>query len=209
MSGFGAIEIDDRPFRRFIKGADKKQIPFVMAQTLTGVAFSGQDRMRERMGQVFTIRKKGLVKQVRVEKANKRDGAKMSSAVFIPKKSGGGKLLPRFDKHESGGTVRPRKRLIAVPTDKTKRTKTGGIGKANRPTALLNKKGHFLRKGGKGSVGLYRRRGGTVTKLYTMVRKARLQPVLGWQRTVEDNTRRELPKRWERNWKKALQSARR
>lgn len=206
------ITIDDRAFTRFMTKEAKRQIPFVRAQTLTGVAGAAKDEMEKQFNRVFTIRKRGLLKQIRIERANKRDGANMASSVFVPEQAGSGKLLPRFDLHEKGGKIRPRRKLIAIPTKALKRSKSGGVTKTNRPTALLNKRKHFIQASRNGSLGIYKRSGKKkfpVQRLYTLVKQAKIRPTLRWEATAEAVARKEFSKRWETNMKKALSTAKR
>ena len=128
------IRVDNSKLRGLMTKQLDKQVNFAISQALNNVAFGVMKSTRSQLPKWVNLTKTYIARQVFVEKATK---TQLTSVVYFSDK------VPLAGIMELGGVLQPKGRVRAVPTNSVKRSKTGAITKANRPRALLQKKGVF------------------------------------------------------------------
>ena len=112
-----------------------RQIPFATAGALNDTAFAVRKQVVERTyPRSFEVRNRSFPRTAfRVEKANKR---KLQAAVYDRTES------EWLSRQAFGGRKRaPGGGLVAIPTDAVRRTARGRVSAAQRPGAILNRRG--------------------------------------------------------------------
>lgn len=105
------------------------------ASALTGLAFDIRQQTRNELPKWVQLTRQFLPNSVVYEKATETN---LQAVVGFDKRADFALLL------EDGGTRKPaNSRTIAVPTEDVRRTNKGGISKANRPAAVMQKPGAF------------------------------------------------------------------
>ena len=196
-----------------IRGWQKKQLPFAVANTLTSTAFALRKGSIERIfPKAFKSPNasnfaKGIL---RVKKANKRDYAvgRMSSQVFDIKE------LNYLMLHEKGGSKMPREgHTIAIPTRKIKAKLGKRRNKAWRPRQLLSKENYVKIEKPKGklkyTIVRTAKAGKKNERIYNMVTSAFIKPKLRFERTASKIVKKAMPKIFKREFANALRTAKR
>ncbi|MCP3916157.1 MAG: hypothetical protein GY711_11425 [bacterium] len=191
-------------FDHFMDGLRRKQVPFATALALTRTAQDAQAAAKRRMQKVFTLRSKWAEGGVRIRRAEKRDWPNTRAVV--------GHLDAMFVLHETGGIRRPRSgHRFAIPTRAVRRTKTGKISKARRPSHVIAS-GAFVegrrirrktRRSTKASTQANR-----LTTLYFLRRQVRIRARLRFRVMVEHEANRVLGTHFESELRKAIKTAR-
>ena len=188
-------KIDDRDLRAFgraLKALPHNEWPFATALALTRTPAAAQTALRAELPERFTIRRPWVLRQVKMEKATKRQPTPVAR-VFMSEATEYFAGL-----QERGGCKRGRRGgRVAVPTGAT-RNKRGTIPRSRRPAALLAKRGgpraYFIGKMRDGTEGVFeRRRSGALTLLYALEPVVEIKPALGLENTVRETMRRQFP----------------
>jgi hypothetical protein len=178
-----------------------KQMPFALATALNRTANAAQKDIRQNMSSsgMFQFRRKAFI-----ESTIYRDKATDFATKTHPQASV--RVHPQRNflaKHEDGGTKSPSSgRSIAIPSDGVRRNKNEIITKAQRPAALLGKRGYhrdgdvIYKSTGRGKA---KRR----TALYLLRRAVKLSPRLRFVSTAETT----ITKEWSSIALKAVQDA--
>jgi hypothetical protein len=124
---------------RFLMNVHSKQIPFATAGALTSTAFDVRKELIDNTyPNAFALKNKTFPRVVtNVKKASKRNLVASVGNVS-------GRAIDYLSLHAEGGVKTPRGRSLAIPTKHTKRGAKGAVPKAQRPRALLSKKGAFI-----------------------------------------------------------------
>lgn len=124
---------------RFLTNVYREQIPFATAGALTSTAFDVRKELIDSTyPKAFALKNKTFPRVVtNVKKASKRDLVASVGNVS-------GRAIDYLFLHAEGGIKTPRGNSLAVPTKHTKRGSKGAVPKAQRPRALLAKKGAFV-----------------------------------------------------------------
>jgi hypothetical protein len=135
------ISVDTKPLTRFMDDFERRQVPYALSNTLNDVAALAQYRNRERMGSVFTLRrKKWADDNVKITKFAKKNDLVSTLAIQSP---GGGTRSDILGKFERSTQKTPHGgRSIVVPAN-AKVNKQGIIPQSARPKAF-----NFRRVGG-------------------------------------------------------------
>jgi hypothetical protein len=192
-----------------------RQVPFAMANAMNSAMKKAQARQRSRMRAVFTIRRaKFLDLSVKITEFAKKNSLATELAIAPP-----GDAANIFGKFEPGGVKRPRDgKHLAIPATGTpiKRSRTTVIRKENRPRALLDAaetaprdRGAFIRpaKGGRPAA-IFLRRGKHLVLAYNLEDDAKLDPTLKFEDTVSREFTKVFPAEFDREFAKAIASAR-
>jgi len=113
----------------------RKQIPFAIKIALNDTARDGQRAVKRNIEKKFMLRNKWTVSGVLYKQATK---ARLVSSVYM---ADGRDYMER---QETGGIRTPRGNSISVP-QAVRRKKSTKIGKARRPTTLLNNTAKFFK----------------------------------------------------------------
>ncbi|MEM7523318.1 MAG: hypothetical protein AAF360_06105 [Pseudomonadota bacterium] len=188
-------KIDDadlRAFGRALKALPRNEWPFATALSLTRTAAAAQTALRADLPDRFTVRRPWLLRQVKMEKATKRQPTPIAR-VFMSDATDYFAGL-----QERGGRKRGRRGgRVAIPTGAT-RNKRGTIPRGRRPATLLAKRGgpraYFIGKMRDGTEGVFeRRKSGAITLLYALEPVVQIKPALGLEQTVRETMKREFP----------------
>jgi len=205
--------------KEFTKGLtrfQKKQVPFVAATTLTGVAFEVRKNAIEKsFPQAFKNSRvaSGMARgRLRVMKANKRDyNMGMLSAKVLDKSSN---PLEYLLTHQKGGMKKPKTGdYIAVPSTKIKQ-KLGIRRKAQwRPAVLRNKpnfktfsKGSWVR--GKSIKAIVEIKGKKMERAYSLVRSVPIPKRLFFEENAEQTVQKKIQFIWNDKLNFALRTSR-
>jgi hypothetical protein len=202
-----------------------RQLPFATAKAINTTAETFQKAQRAHQRQVFTVRRPAFVDKAVKIKPFARKGSPFAVVRIDP--PGGKDRADVLTQHEEGGSKLPAGRSLTVP-ELARRTKTGVIGKAQRPRAfgfeLSGKKPLFagdqvfvgkhntllIRKpGGKGVIiqGT-RRKGGKRKVLYILTPRARLKPQLEFTDNATRIVKRDFARNLRVEWLAAMRTAR-
>jgi hypothetical protein len=131
------ITVNFNGLNKILSSALKAQVPQATAKSLTQVAFDCRTVLQLHEHSDLHLTRKFIPSQTQVEMAkptNLRSEVGLTDRVtFGVRLVDGGSRSPQTSKY------------IAVPIS-VKRNKRGGITKAQKPSALLNKPGHFLKE---------------------------------------------------------------
>ena len=173
------VDINSKQFERWLGDVAQKEVPFVTAVTLTRTAADGQQEVRRQLPGRFNLRNRRVSQGIRIAKATKRKPVAELGSIddFM--------VL-----QETGGIRKPRTASrLAVPTDEIKRTASGRIPAAKRPSKLLTRRNVFVRSGT-----IFQRTRAGVKALFVLTPSARIEPRLGLRKTAEDvGNRRMFP----------------
>ena len=200
--------------KEFTKGLtrfQKKQVPFVAATTLTGVAFEVRKNAIEKsFPQAFKNSRvaSGMARgRLRVMKANKRDyNMGMLSAKVLDKSSN---PLEYLVTHQRGGMKKPKTGdYIAVPSTKIKKKLGIRRNPQWRPTAVRDmpgvrtvKKGKYVR--GKSEEAIMK--GGE--RFYSLVRTVPIPKRLFFEENAEKTVQKKIQYIWTAQLNRALQTS--
>lgn len=210
------VRIDTRATEKALSDIERKQFPFVLAKTVTGLAKGAQEQIRKELPRRFHIRNTWTAKGIRIEPAQKATVKSKGFAEAVVKD-----VDPYMATQEAGGPKRLRshgratgtRKRIAVPIDPKLRTTTGKIRSGKKPAQILNKTTSrgihkaFIIKAASG-VALIAMRS---TKkrfplkfLYTLTPKARIQPRFHFKETVQSYTDKNFKRVFDSTMRKAL-----
>lgn len=135
------ITVDTRDLIKGLNDFEQRQVPYALSNTLNDVAKLTQYRVRQRMGSIFTVRRKQWVdNNVKITNFAKKGDLRAAVQIQSP---GGGNRSDILAKFEDQTTKAPKSgRSIAVPVE-AKRNKADIIAKGARPKAF-----NFRRVGG-------------------------------------------------------------
>lgn len=197
------VDVLYRPTMRDLDHIHRSQIPYALEQSLNDTAFKAREVIQARMPQKFIIRKRWVVQGVRVDKAKKSDMVRYGFIEAAVKH-----LDENMTKQETGGTIIPKKRSIAIPGAKLRTTKTQSISKRRRPAALLaNKKRYFIEDDSRGNPAIFQRVSKTRAKVMYLLRpRAEYKPRYDFERTVQEVTDKHFHSYFGKNFARALAS---
>jgi len=163
----------------------RSQLPYAMQLTVNNLAFESMNVQRRELPKRFTIRKRGLIRQIRYKKATKRN---MMAVVYADNWIWG--------TQEHGGSRTPRShRYLRVPvSEKSRRVRARG-------------KTFVMGRGRKKVVA--RRVRGRVQVLDVLVPVVHHRPRFGMVDTVSDVVRRSARKEFVRAFERAIRTSRR
>lgn len=177
------IEADTKALVRQLDLFAADQMPFATALALTKTAQAARDQVRQELPERFTIRRPWVPRGVTIDPATKAD---LTAEV--------GSMDEFMIRQEEGGTKRPKRKMLAVPTDQLQRTKTGAISKANRPGKVLKQKKAFIitatsqaKRARPGTVMIARRKSKQrypIEVLYSLTPRAEVPPRWEFENTV-------------------------
>lgn len=122
---------------RFMRDIERKQIPFVLSKTVNQLAFEiarknmPRDADRIFQGGATAFTKRGF----KYKKGTKQNPV---AVVYVDEKQSGYMRL-----QAEGGTRRPQRRTIVIPTSKVRRNKYGNVTKAKMDKFFNDKKRYF------------------------------------------------------------------
>ena len=198
----------------------EKDIPFTVASAINSTAFDVRRRVSgPTFDKAFNTRNKSFPRalwQVDTIKTGGGGGQSQnmntgtSNFGFRQFKSGEidsmramvRQKLPRdyIEDHVEGGTKTPRGSSIAVPnggSGEALRTKSGRIGKRNKPRAIVNKKDHFLAKDKSGRKRFIARRDGTgLEVVFRFTQSANIKPRFRFYQDAFDTVDRVMLRHW-------------
>ena len=190
------VKGDIRQVTRYLNKVQKRQVPFAIALALTRTVQDAQKSIQSAIPHIFKTTKKWWAKSqptgIKIRPATK---ANLTASVYTN--------APFAELQEEGGTKRPRKRFLAVPTKATpkSRRKAGGASiTMKQKKTFTTEAGIFRRKGGK--------RSQTIEKLFTFTKQARIKPRFGFKGIARKVARRRFKKNFEMALAKALRTAR-
>lgn len=196
------VDIDTAEFNRFLVRLHRDQLPFATSVAINRTAKDFQEAQREHIHDVFTVRRKRWVdRSVKIKPFATKRRLMAKVGIHPP---GGDERADILTKFESGGIKRPQGgRSLAVP-DEVKRTKTGFIGKRQRPkafdfelwgrgpeaTVYRGRRRAFMIRYPDGEGFIFRRTGrgagSRMRLLYTFTPQARIDPLLEFFETAEE-----------------------
>lgn len=204
---------------RVVQHIFSDQLPFATSLAVNWTALDFQREQRERMHDVFTIRRKRFAERsVKIKPFATKE--EPQARVSIDSPGGRSDIFAKFETDTSKGPFRGNS--IAVPTEHVKRTQAGVIRKNWRPRQLLEgatqhgagrvfrskgnvfrgKRAFLIRKpGGRGTI--FMREGGEIKPLYQLVPRVRIDPDLEFVGTAEKT----VDKRWQANFTRAFDRA--
>ena len=207
------VKSNIKKFTKGIRGWQKKQLPFAVAQTLTKTAFTlrkvAVDKIFPKAFKSANARNfaTGIL---RVKPASKRhyESGRIFSSLFDSKE------LNYLMLHEEGGMKRPREgHAIAVPTRKTKGKLGKRRNKAWRPRQLLSKENYVKIEKPKGkmkySIVRVAKAGKKTERIYNMVTSALISPKLKFANKAKGVVIRAMPKIFKRQFDYAVKTAKR
>ena len=199
---------------RALDAKARRQVPFVLAVTLTHLAKASQAEIRERvLPRQFILRRAAWAKAgIRIRPATKQ---RLESEVAD--------INPYMLLQETGGTKLPFGRFIAVPLRGARRSQTSVIRAEDRPAAVM-KAGGFIRgnvmfraaqvfkkqrrrRGMVGPVNAQRQRN-RVMPMYALVPKASVRAVYAFAPTVQRVVGDQYQRQFDANWSKYAEGAR-
>lgn len=171
----------------------------IIAQVLTGLAYDARAEVQSRLPSWVKTTRPFLKNSVAYVGA-KPDN--LVSSVGFAERANFAELL------EDGGTRSPlTSKSIAVPTDALKRNGKGGIALANRPKALLGKKGYYIERTQGGVAGLFKStKKKPLEMLYVFKKKTEYRkPHMHFRETVREVITRTYEARFRNAVERAIQ----
>lgn len=207
VPGVVSVKSNIKGFMRQLNRFQRRQIPFATSLALNDTIFQVRKRIVERTWRrSFKVRNRRFPGALfRVKKATKRN---LTATLYD--RLGRASL----DLHIDGGTKRPKGRHLAIPTGNVKRTATGKIGKAKRPSALLKKPRTFKLNWNDNTgmpAGIYQRVGKKrlpIKMLFRLKPSARIKKSFPFYEDAQDTTRRAFDHNFARGLRRALRTAR-
>lgn len=197
------IKIDTKRFLIMTNRELKKQVEFGVLKGINDTAFALRKAAQAQVRQDLNITRQFLPQSITVDKATKQ--RLIARIGFLPRAW----MVPLLQ--EGGRRIPVSSRFIAIPSDKgVKRSKTGGITKANRPRALSGRKDTFIADlTGKGPAMYRRLRNGTIQLLYDFESSTTYDPrQIKFTKVAESVISKFLTKNIVRQINKALATAR-
>lgn len=193
MRGAVSVEANWRQLQGALTDLQRRELPFVGAQTLTRGASRSVKAVRRELPKRYQIRKRGLLRGWQSRKAKKADWPRLEAWV-------GSKDALWVD-HEFGRVRKARRgRAMAVPTRvlHKKRTKGGRVRKPWQPRTLFEKgKAYRTKQGGKAAqIRLRRAQFKRLSIAYHLVPRVRIRKTLGARELVK----REAERTWQRQF---------
>jgi len=195
------VKIQTKGVLKFLERLHRKQLPFATASTLNETIFAVRKQIvGSTWNQAFDVKNtRAATAAFRIRKASKR---RLAASIYD--RLGRSSLAL----HASGGTKRPRGGRLAIPTSNIKRTATGKISKSKRPQGLKNSFVADLNGRGLGVWQRYGRKGSKLRLMYDLERTARIRKRFKFYEDAEKVALRVYPKAFERNFIKAVRTAR-
>lgn len=173
----------------------ERQIPFAMAKSLTDTAKDYQAQAEQRANRIFTVRTSW-------NKARNKYGFRIRPATKSHWEARVFSMAPFIVEHEGAQTRQPEGRHFAVPTENVGVTRRGLTPKGQKP-----RNNPRLFKLGKGSKGLYQRKGGKLVRMYNLTDKAKLPKDLQFKSNAVVFVPRAFRKHFKRNLRMAIRTA--
>jgi hypothetical protein len=209
----------------------KRQIPFALAKTLTGVVKVAQKAVQSGLGSKFKLRNNFTLQGIRIKPASKTgsngiiaadvhtDTANRATGApdYLLRQNDGGEKVPINGRH-----------FLAIPTEYLRFMAPGIIPDELRPRNLLgavNGRYTAIRRG-KGQIALRNQRrvrgfvffiqelkdghkaimgrhesGKDILPFYLLIPEANVKPVLEMGETVEIAAKKAFPELWSENWR--------
>ena len=190
------VRAETKKVERYLNRIQRRQLPFAIARALTWTVQDAQKSIIAAIPHIFRVTKKWWLK-------TQPTGIKIRPATKIHLTATVYTNAPFADLQESGGTKRPRGRMIAVPTAKTPKSRR----KAGGAAVMMKQKKTFATK-----TGIYRRKGGkknqTIEKVFTFTKKARVRPRFGFKDIARKVAVRRFPNHFYKSLTQALRTAR-
>ena len=218
MGKYYSINVKNN-IKQFTKGLtrfQKRQVPFVAATTLTGVAFEvRQNAIDKSFPQAFknsVVASRMAKGRLRVIKANKRDyNMGMLSAKVLDKSSN---PLEYLVTHQRGGMKKPKSGdYIAVPSSKIKKKLGIRRNPQWRPAALRNRpnfktfsKGSWV--SGKSEKAIVEIKGKKMERAYSLVRSVPIPKRLFFEENAERTVQKKIQFIWNDKLNFALRTSR-
>ena len=221
-----SVKSDVKELTRKLNRIQKKQIPYATEKALNDTAFDARAYVMKSMHRYLDRPRKTTVSTVRVKKAHKKKG--LVAKVGFPGKDrdlGTTKWAETpaeiMQRQIAGGTRRPKKKSLAVPTRHFKTNQFGNIPRNKINTMLANKDKFFsgIPKGidGLKNAGIWermppnsRRKGGKgmIRMAIAWEPKAEYSKRFPFNRVVEASVKKTFRKNFDLQLKRALATAR-
>ena len=142
------LNADVKKLTRELRGIERKQIPFAVSKALNATAFDAQKGLQKALSIYLDRPTKFTINAVRVKKSEKKKDliayvGFAGGGGFKPPKNAGALPSEYMSRLISGGTRRPKKRAIAVPTSAFKTNQYGNIARGKIKTLLGNPRKYF------------------------------------------------------------------
>jgi len=131
-----SVDIDTSGVSRWVREVFDDQLPFATSRAINTVALEFQRVQRQHMLSVFEVRRRKFIERsVKIRRGDFATKQRLEATVRI-ETPGGGRRDDIFTKFETGARKLPtRGAHIAIP-QAAKRTRTGIIGRSQRPRAF-------------------------------------------------------------------------
>lgn len=196
----------------------EKDIPFTVASAINSTAFDVRRRISgPTFDKAFNTRNKSfpralwVIDRIATGGGGKSMNMGMGTSNFGFRQFKSGEIdsmramvrqkLPRdyIEHHVEGGTKMPRGSSIAVPNGggNQLRTKSGRIGRRNKPMNIVNKKDHFLARDKSGRKRFIARRDGTgLEVVFRFAQAANIKPRFRFYQDAFDTVDRVMLRHW-------------
>lgn len=186
-----------------LRSVNKRQLPYISALALTRTAYDARGQIQRDMPSTFIIRNQWAIRGVRVEPAQKSEMRARGKTSAVVKH-----IDENMAKQERGGRIRAKRKMVAIPTDSVRSSKTQKITRAKRPKALLAKPRYFIGEDSAGRPAIFHRKSKKVTRVAYFLREvAQYRPVYGFEATVRRVAIEKLPTRFREAADGAIASA--
>jgi len=194
------LQFNSKEFLSELDRIKESQYPYAVSRLLTISARNASLAVKNRMQDVFTIRKKWVLSQIKYNSANKRMFP-MFSEVYSN--------LWLLEEHETGKPRKPRKSLLAVPQKANfGLSEQKEVPKAKRISNLLEPSYFFRKKSGK-ATSFFKRTKKGLQYLYAMTETIKIKPVLEFEKTVLHTAQSTAQSIFKAEFERAIQSAKR
>jgi hypothetical protein len=152
------VTVDATKYVAGVRDLEAKQLPFIMAKTLTDTAKDGQSEVKRNVRAAFKLRNTWTEQGIRIKPADKKGNSGRIEADVHTDTANRTTGAPDYlGRQEEGGEKVPYggRQFIAVPTKYLRRMAPGVIPAELRPRNLLGATGgRFIARGKKGQIAL-------------------------------------------------------
>lgn len=196
------IKLDTRKHTRWLDDIAHRQLPFAVAKTLTLTAKDAQGDIGTEMTGVMSLKSNYPKAGLKINPARKKDGLhRMTSEI-------GHKDWYMAQQMSSTTTVRKSRNADYQYIPRAvRKTKTGKISKANRPSNIF-KKNVFFSKNGRDGGSIFQGKAGRSILLYSAIKQQTIKPKMDMHRTANLTASRRLDKNFINSMRIARRSAR-
>jgi hypothetical protein len=225
------VKVDTTPFVAGVRDLAAKQLPFVMAKTLTDVATDAKLEVQRNVSRAFKLRNNWTMQGIRITPAKKAGNAGRIEADVHTDTANRATGAPDYlGRQEDGGTKVPfgGRQYLAVPTRYLRQMAPGVIPAELRPRNLLGSvAGRYTTRNRKGQIALRNQRivNGFIFFLaklkagdmaimgrhfteheaypyYILIHSAHVpKSQLDMERTVARVANERFERQWDKNWK--------